>query len=105
VLFDLDGVLTRTAAALDAMHRGAALGIEGGVAPEGPPRAKQIVILSGVSLAHNAGLRQAEDGAWEIHGDPTEAAFLVAERKLGVEDRRQERFERIGATRLAPTAR
>lgn len=72
------------------------LEIEGGVAPEGALRAEQIVILSGGSLAGNAALRQAEDGAWEIQGDPTEAAFLVAERKLGVEDRRQRRFERIG---------
>ena len=27
-------------------------------------------------------LRQLRDGEWEIHGDPTEAAFLVAEHKL-----------------------
>jgi magnesium-transporting ATPase (P-type) len=72
------------------------LEVEGGAMPEGALRAEQIVILSGGSLAGNAGLRQAEDGAWKIHGDPTEAAFIVAERKLGVEDRRQRRFERIG---------
>ena len=72
------------------------LEIEGGEAPEGALRAEQIVVLSGGSLAGNAALRQTEDGAWEIQGDPTEAAFLVAERKLGVEDRRQRRFERIG---------
>ncbi|MEO9340335.1 HAD-IC family P-type ATPase [Mesorhizobium sp. SB112] len=69
---------------------------EGGGALEGSLRAEQIVVLSGGSLAGNAGLRETEDGAWEIHGDPTEAAFLVAERKLGVEDRRQRRFERVG---------
>ena len=28
--------------------------------------------------------------------DPTEAAFLVAERKMGLTHRRQKRFERIG---------
>jgi Ca2+-transporting ATPase len=72
------------------------LEVEDGVAPDGALRAEQIVVLSGGSLAGNAGLRQAEDGSWEIQGDPTEAAFLVAERKLGVEDRRQQRFERIG---------
>ncbi|UVC08244.1 cation-translocating P-type ATPase [Rhizobium sp. TH2] len=72
------------------------LEIEGGPAPEGALRAEQIVVLSGGSLAGNAALRLAEDGAWEIQGDPTEAAFLVAERKLGVGDRRQRRFERIG---------
>ena len=68
----------------------------GGVAPEGALLAEQIVVLSGGSLAGNAGLRETEDGAWEIQGDPTEAGFLVAERKLGVKDRRQRRFERIG---------
>ncbi len=55
-----------------------------------------IVMLSGGSLAGNADLRQGASGEWEIHGDPTEAAFLVAERKLGVTTRRERRFERIG---------
>jgi len=59
-------------------------------------RTEQIVLLSGGSLAGNASLRQTADGAWEVHGDPTEAAFLVAERKLGVTERRERRFERIG---------
>lgn len=68
---------------------------EAGTAPEGALRAEQIVVLSGGSLAGNAGLRKAEDGTWEIQGDPTEAAFLVAERKMGVEMRRQQRFERV----------
>ena len=66
---------------------------------DGPLRAENIVMLSGGSLAGNADLRQAEGGAWEIHGDPTEAAFLVAERKLdagAVSQRRTQRFERIG---------
>ena len=67
-----------------------------GEAPEGALRAEQIVVLSGGSLAGNAALRQGDDGTWEIQGDPTEAAFLVAERKLGVEDWRERRFERIG---------
>ena len=67
--------------------------------PEGPLRSEAIVVLSGGSLAGNADLRQAQGGAWEIHGDPTEAAFLVAERKLGqgtVTERRERRFERVG---------
>lgn len=62
---------------------------------EGPLRAEQIVAISGGSLAGNADLRQSEGGAWLIQGDPTEAAFLVAERKLGVSDRRLQRFERV----------
>lgn len=62
---------------------------------EGPLRAETIVVLSGGSLAGNADLRQTDGGEWEIHGDPTEAAFLVAERKLGVTERRERRFERV----------
>ena len=61
----------------------------------GPVHAESIVVLSGGSLAGNAELRQADGGEWEIHGDPTEAAFLVAERKLGISERRERRFERI----------
>ncbi len=62
----------------------------------GPLREELIVLLSGGSLAGNADLRETAGGEWEIHGDPTEAAFLVAERKLGLTARRQRRFERIG---------
>ena len=58
--------------------------------------AEHVVLLSGGSLAGNADLRQRADGGWEIHGDPTEAAFLVAERKLGISERRGRRFQRIG---------
>ncbi|WP_238136783.1 cation-translocating P-type ATPase [Variovorax sp. JS1663] len=62
----------------------------------GPLRDEQILVLSGGSLAGNADLRQGSGGAWEIQGDPTEGAFLVAERKLGATERRERRFERIG---------
>ena len=62
----------------------------------GPLHSEQIVLLSGGSLASDADLRQGAQGLWEIHGDPTEAAFLVAERKLGANERRKRRFERIG---------
>ncbi len=68
---------------------------EGGTEPRGPLRAEQIVVLSGGSLAGNASLRQTGEGTWAIHGDATEAAFLVAERKLGVHERRKLRFERL----------
>ena len=62
----------------------------------GPLRDENIVVLSGGSLAGDADLRQGANGEWEIQGDPTEAAFLVAERKLGATERREQRFERIG---------
>ena len=65
----------------------------------GALREEQIVVLSGGSLAGNASLDKAPSGEWTIHGDPTEAAFLVAERKLdgdGIRARRERRFERVG---------
>ena len=71
-------------------HEGAAL--------TGALREEQIVVLSGGSLAGNASLGQA-GGEWQVHGDPTEAAFLVAERKLdgdSIRPRRERRFERVG---------
>ncbi len=52
-------------------------------------------MLGGASVAGNAYLRQAAGGGWEVHGGPTEAAFLVAERKPGVPERRQQRVERV----------
>lgn len=74
-----------------------------GYAPEGEVRhegddavrGESIVVLSGGSLAGDAVLRQVPDGAWEIQGDPTEAAFLVAEGKLGVTGEREARFDRV----------
>jgi len=52
-------------------------------------------VLAGGSLAGNASLRQ-RDGVWEIQGDPTEAAFLVAAQKLGGTQQIMERYERLG---------
>ncbi len=61
----------------------------------GPLHDELVAVLVGGSLAGNAGLRQGKDGQWEIHGDPTEAAFLVAERKLGATAARERRYERL----------
>ncbi|MBC7706364.1 MAG: cation-translocating P-type ATPase [Rhodoferax sp.] len=69
---------------------------------EGPLREELRAVLRGGSLAGNAQLQQDEAGAWVIQGDPTEAAFLVAERKLRelkhgeAMHEGKERFERIG---------
>jgi len=62
----------------------------------GPLREEDEAVLSGGSLAGNAELQQTKGGAWAIQGDPTEAAFLVAEQKLGATARREKRFTRLG---------
>jgi Ca2+-transporting ATPase len=70
-----------------------------GAAPTGALLQEQIVVLGGGSLAGNASLEKAADGVWSIQGDPTEAAFLVAERKMdgdSIRERRERRFERVG---------
>ena len=53
------------------------------------------VLVAG-SLANDAILRQ-DGGEWTIQGDPTDAAFLVAEAKVeGLTESRRSRFDRIG---------
>ncbi len=78
-----------------AEHAGAALA-------EGPMLGELQAVLEVGSLAGNAQLQQNGDGTWAIQGDPTEAAFLVAQRKLGelqkneAAPRTKDRYERIG---------
>jgi magnesium-transporting ATPase (P-type) len=70
---------------------------DGAELPEGPQRLELQAVLRGGSLAGNAQLQQGEGGAWAIHGDPTEAAFLVAERKLvGADAAAPPRADRLG---------
>jgi Ca2+-transporting ATPase len=53
-------------------------------------------VLAAGSLANDAVLRE-DGGEWTIQGDPTEAAFLVAEAKIeGLHEAREARFERVG---------
>jgi P-type Ca2+ transporter type 2C len=52
-------------------------------------------VLTGGCLANNAVLHHDVDGDWTVQGDPTEAAFLVAEAKLGTHQRRAARFSRV----------
>ncbi len=74
---------------------------EGEVTAAGRPlergrlRTEVLAVLGAGSLANDALLTE-EDGDWTIRGDPTEVAFLVAERKLGTSDRRAARFTRRG---------
>ena len=70
--------------------------VDGAALRDDAQRAEAILVLSGGSLAGNAQLQRTAAGDWQIQGDPTEAAFLVAERKLGVHERRAQRFERVG---------
>ena len=62
---------------------------------DGPLFEEVRTVLGGGSLANDAVLSE-EDGAWKVHGDPTEAAFLVAERKLGTAPETTARFSRRG---------
>ena len=58
-------------------------------------------VLGGGSLASDASIYR-EDGVWKARGDPTEAAFLVAERKLGIDEVRRRRFRRVGEVPFTP---
>jgi magnesium-transporting ATPase (P-type) len=71
--------------------------IEAGGRPlgRGPLRSEVRAVLGGGSLANDARIRPA-DGEWEVAGDPTEVAFLVAEHKLGTAEGRAARFSRRG---------
>ena len=71
------------------------LRVDGGPVGGDPLLAEVRAVLSGGSLASDASLRQ-EDGQWVVHGDPTEAAFLVAEHKAGFAEGRTARFRRVG---------
>jgi magnesium-transporting ATPase (P-type) len=58
-------------------------------------RAEVELVLLGGALANNAMVTEGEDEV-EVHGDPTEAAFLVAARKLAGLEARADAFERRG---------
>ncbi|WP_448811422.1 cation-translocating P-type ATPase [Agromyces bauzanensis] len=62
---------------------------------EGPLHAEAQIVLGVGSLANDAQLTE-RDGTWEIEGDPTEAAFLVAARKLEGTAEEAARYGRVG---------
>ncbi|MBN3864875.1 cation-translocating P-type ATPase [Pseudomonas frederiksbergensis] len=106
---DKTGTLTRSEMTIQQTMTASGKGVVSGVgyAPQGqihhqdvplsggPVYSENVLLLRGGSLAGNATLAQQEDGTWVIQGDPTEGAFLVAERKLDAPARRLERFERV----------
>jgi calcium-translocating P-type ATPase len=72
------------------------LRVNGHALEDGPLLDEVRAILAAGCLANDAVLRP-EDGTWTIQGDPTEAAFLVAEAKIaGLTEVREARFERVG---------
>ena len=72
-----------------------AISTGGKLLTEGPLFDEVRVVLDGGSLANDAALSN-DHGEWKIQGDPTEAAFLVAERKLGTSAETAKRFTRRG---------
>jgi magnesium-transporting ATPase (P-type) len=67
----------------------------GSALPDGPLRQEVLAVLGGGGLANDASLRRDGEG-WTVQGDPTEVAFLVAERKAGLDDLREARYHRVG---------
>ncbi len=53
------------------------------------------MVLAAGSLANNATFTRDDAGQWQVLGDPTEAAFLVAEEKIDIAERRRRRFDRV----------
>ncbi|MGF6221393.1 cation-translocating P-type ATPase [Pseudomonas sp. YL-218 TE3947] len=106
---DKTGTLTRSEMTIQQTMTASGKGVVSGVgyAPQGqihhqdlpmsggPVHIENVLLLRGGSLAGNAALAQQEEGTWVIQGDPTEGAFLVAERKLDAPARSRERFERV----------
>ncbi len=64
-----------------------------GTEPTGGHHAEIQLVLGVGALANDAQLNEQDD-IWEIHGDPTEAAFLVGAHKLAGTTARMDRFER-----------
>ncbi len=78
---------------------GAVVADDGGdLAEGGALRAEVAAVLAGGSAANDAVLREEPDGTWALEGDPTDGAFLVAERKLaGLHEERLARSRRVAA--------
>ncbi|HTV22877.1 MAG TPA: HAD-IC family P-type ATPase, partial [Polyangiaceae bacterium] len=60
----------------------------------GPLRQEVELVLRGGALANDAVLSE-HAGTWTLQGDPTDGAFLVAERKARLTSSREQRFQRV----------
>lgn len=67
----------------------------GNTAASGPVRNELIALIGAGSLANDAVVQLGDDGGWNVMGDPTEAAFLMAEQRLGGSEQRLQRFDRL----------
>ncbi|QEC48319.1 cation-translocating P-type ATPase [Baekduia soli] len=69
----------------------------GGHALRDGPLLDEVRALLGAGCLSNDAALHERDGDWVIQGDPTEAAFLVAEAKVaGLAGQRRARFRRVG---------
>ncbi len=69
--------------------------LDGQPIDDGELRTAVELVLGAGSLANNASFAPDDNGNWVVLGDPTEAAFLVAEQKLGLTEQRVRRFDRV----------
>ena len=77
---------------------------DGHVLDEGPLLEEVCALIGAGSLANDAVLQQ-DDGEWRIQGDPTEAAFLVAEAKIeGLAEARRRASRAWARSRSRPSA-
>lgn len=67
-------------------------GLTGTPDPDAAHVEARVLLIGGV-LANNAQLTR-DEGEWTIHGDPTEAAFLVAQHKLAEVETRAAAYDR-----------
>jgi P-type Ca2+ transporter type 2C len=103
---DKTGTLTRDEMTVRALYTsGMFIEVSGsGYLPEGSltvheggtlPESLHELLLAGV-LCNDAGIFKNKEGAWQIEGDPTEAALLVLARKAGLDEHDlQTRYKRL----------
>jgi Ca2+-transporting ATPase len=103
---DKTGTLTRDEMTVRVLYTsGTLIEVSGsGYLPEGSftvsgggevPESLQELLVAGV-LCNDAQIGQNKEGAWQVAGDPTEGALLVAARKAGLQEvELQKQYERL----------